>query len=419
MPKISPSRFTMVPLRKSSEPTAARRARIIMGCLGVAALMGPTALGVSLVNSNKAVDFSEVDPTGRGIADAAAFQMASNETVRVPTAKTFDPESVVTPRDVTSQDAVDLPYPVDEVTWTGFDVNTFTDGTTDQTFEVHKYLLVPDVDEYVDDYLVESGQKDAPAEEEAAPAPAPAPSDDKGDDKGDDDKPADDEVRTGNTSTSTEDTDTGDEPAADTDADTDEATPEEEEPANDQEAIIENGVTPYQLEVSVLLTNDGPRLAGAPSLAPWTAAEEAPAGSGDYSNYNTLRTEANTQTARQIGRWAVAYAEDDRETLLTLTGDSDPAHEYPGLGGWSVPDAGSPVQVLYAIEVNEGQQLLRVRVLMEDARTDPESNENPYRMYSDFDVLVDSPESATPQIVSWGAAGAGASLSPYSTAIQK
>lgn len=418
MPKTSPSRFTMVPLRKSSEPTATRRARILMAGLGIVAITGPVAMGVTLANANKAIDFTEVDPTGRGVADAAAFQMASDETVRVPTAKTFDPESVIPPRDVTGQDAVDLPYPVDNVTWTGFEVNTFTDGTTDRTFEVHKYLLVPDVDEYISDYLVDSGQQEAPAEDEApatTQAPAPAPSESPAPPAADEppadeeDEPADD-VETGNTSMSSNEG-TEDDTADETD---------ESESANEQEAILEEGITPYQLEVPVLVTDKGPRLAGAPSLAPWTESEAAPAGEGDYSNYSSLRAESNSQTARQIGRWAVAYAEDDRETLLDLTGDADSSHEYVGLGGWAIPDAGSPVQVLFAINVNEGQQLLlRVRVLMEDARTDPESNENPYRMYSDFDVLVDSPETATPQIVSWGAAGSGASLSPYSTAIQK
>lgn len=401
MPKQSPSKFTMVPLRRSSEPTATRRARTILTVAAIAALTGPLAIGVSMLGLTKEVDFSEVDPQGRGIADAAAYQTMSDDTIKIPTARSFDPESLKTPKDIQGPEAVQLPYEVDSLTWTGFEVNTFVGNELETKFEVHRYLLVPDLDDYMNKYLeTDGGRKAPPAEGEG-----------------------EEEVEGGNTSGSTE------EPTEDADgetpADSETEAPADETPADpdvdmsDQEAILEQGVTPYQLEVPVLITEEGPRLAGAPSIAPWTDAEAGPKGDADYSNYGNLRIDANSQTARQVGRWAVAYAENDEETLLTITGDSNADHRYVGLGGWTVPDASSSVQILQAITVNEGNQLLRVRVLLEDDRTDAGSNENRHRMYTDYDVLVANPDSATPQIVAWGAAGSGASLTPYKNAVTK
>lgn len=411
MPKQSPSRYTMVPLRRSSEPTATRRARMIIAILALVALTGPIAAVVSIMGMNKTVDFSEVDPQGRGIADAAAYQAMSDDTLKIPTSKTYDPANTEAPREYQTGDAVELPYKVDSVTWTGFDVNTFTGGDRESTFEVHRYLLVPDMDDYLAEY-----------EKDLRP-------DSGGDEK---DAEAEEPVESGNTSG----TDTTDEPDASqspapsdggTDTPTDSPTgdstdpdaTEEDPDLTEQEEIIEQGVTPYQLEVPVLITEDGARLAGAPSLAPWTESEAEPEGESDYSNFGNLRVDANNQTARQVGRWAVAYAENDEETLLDITGDSNSGNRYVGLGGWVVPDASSSVQILQAVTVNDGNQLLRVRVLLEDDRTKAGENKNRYRVYSDFDLLVTSPESATPQVVAWGAAGSGASLTPYKNAIPK
>src|SRR5690606_13141584 len=107
----------------------------------------------------------------------------------------------------------------------------------------------------------------------------------------------------------------------DEDAATEEEAPAEEEDLTGQELLIEQGIRPYVLSVTVLLTDEGPRLAAAPSLEPWTDATAEPAGTSDYSNYSQSEADITTSTARQIGRWAVAYAEDDRETLLEITGD--------------------------------------------------------------------------------------------------
>lgn len=397
MPKQSPSRFTMVPLRRSSEPTATRRARTIMVAAALAALTGPLAIGVSFLGLTQEVDFSEVDPQGRGIADAAAYQTMSDSSVKIPTARSFDPESLKTPKEAQGPEAVQLPYEVDSLTWTGFEVNTFVGNELETKFEVHRYLLVPDVDDYVGKYLEANGGRGAPTDE------------------------AEEDVDGGNTSGSTEEPaeEATEEPDAEGEAPAEELPADPETDMSEQEEILEQGVTPYQLEVPVLITEEGPRLAGAPSIAPWTDAEAGPKGDADYSNYGNLRIDANSQTARQVGRWAVAYAENDGEALLTVTGDSNTDHQYVGLGGWTVPDASSSVQILQAISVNEGNQLLRVRVLLEDDRTDAESNENRHRIYTDYDVLVTNPDSATPQIVAWGAAGSGASLTPYKNAITK
>ena len=398
MPKKSPSRFTMVPLRKSSEPTATRRARIIMGVGLVAAITGPLSLGFTLLNSNTTVDFSQVDPQGRGVADAAAFEVLAGEDLKIPTSRSFDPQSTNPPRDVRGQDAVQLPYEIDSLTWTGFERNTFLGENMETNFEVHTYLMVPDMDDYLERYVEATGY--TPSDDEAAP----------------EDAETEEEVEGGNTSNEEESTEESE--GEESGGSTEEEEVDEDE-LTEQEEILEYGITPYQLEVPVLLTSDGPRLAGAPSIAPWTDAEAEPAGQSDYSDHNRVRVEANNQTARQIGRWAVAYASNDEETLLDITGDTDSNNRYVGLGGWQVPDTNRSVQILQAISVNEGDQLLRVRVLLEDARVEAGENENPYRMYADFDVLVTEPETATPNVVAWGAAGSGAKLSPYVNALER
>lgn len=437
MPKTSPSRFTMIPARRSSEPSAKRRARIIMIGLYLAAFCGILAVVVTMARGTPSIDYSEVNPEGRDIADIAAYQAVGGDKVRVPAASSYDPESAEPP---TEGDDLVLPYAADQVTWTGWERSSFTGGETTTTFEIHRYVLIPDLDDYVQPVVdgeeelledIQSGsqhQSDLEGSEEGTTEePDGGAMDDEADIEVDgtsvEDGAAEDEL----------DGDPGNVDGAPVEGEEEEPATEDDEAAAEEEAessldqeiaereaVVEHGIHPYVLEVPVLITEDGPRLAAGPSLAPWTDADLPSEGAGDYSNYYSQSGADLTQRAQtQVGSWAVAYVENDQEALLEITGDTDPDAEYLGLGGFTVPDTSNAVQVLNAISVGEEAEnvVARVRVLVEDTRSTPEDGESPYRAYLDFDVLITDPETANPSISDWGAPGSAGTLSSFSNRV--
>ncbi|URM98915.1 hypothetical protein LUW76_33830 [Actinomadura madurae] len=64
MPVESPTRFTMVPARRSSEPTARRRARRILVVLFLSASLSVVAVAVALAKGRTNVDLSPLTPRG-------------------------------------------------------------------------------------------------------------------------------------------------------------------------------------------------------------------------------------------------------------------------------------------------------------------------------------------------------------------
>ena len=193
---------------------------------------------------------------------------------------------------------------------------------------------------------------------------------------------------------------------------------EAEVPQLEQSTLL----VPQALEVPILLTQEGPRLAGAPSFSPWRGASAKQEGVADYSDFSVGETvDVPSQVTKQISVWAKAYAEDDRRALLTVTGDTDPNHVYMGLGGFTIPAEGSQVQILSATNAGPDTMLLRVRVRMQEATTSaaPAEGQTPHTAAQDFDVLVANPNNAQPSIQAWGAAGSAASMSPYSNAFTK
>lgn len=410
MPKDSGNlwgRWVTVPARRSNEPTAEKRARRVIIALVIASLLSIFSILTVVANMGDTVDFSEVDPQGRGVADSAAFQVMNRQTVHVPTAKTFDPTSAEVPRGDGSAKKVDLPYDAQSMTWIGFDLETFSDGDNNlTTFEVHHYLVIPaalKLDEYGnpiedDDHAdgqESDGDQDAPDDPEATPEdtdPTDTPSDEEDTDNPETSEPSD----------------------GDSDSDSDDADDK------DSEKKAEVGLNPLQLDVPVLITSDGGRLAGVPSFSPWTKNSKPDKGEADYSNYNNLQVDPSSQAVSQVGRWAMAYAENDQDTLLSLTGDKNTKHMYRGLGDFTIPDNNGAVQVLSTISAEDGQQIMRVRVLLESTSVDvDESKENAYRTYADFDLLIANPSSAQPNVVAWGPAGSAAGLHPYSNALPR
>jgi hypothetical protein len=175
-----------------------------------------------------------------------------------------------------------------------------------------------------------------------------------------------------------------------------------------------------QLDVSILDTEEGPRLAAAPAPSVWAGGVGRSAGAGDYTNYTTLVTDVSTEAKGQIAAWAKAYVTGDSAGLLALTADQNTRHRYLGLSGFTLPDTGNNVQVLSAIKADKGQLVVRVRVLLARAAsggTVSNSTAQQFVTFADFDLLVAAPNGARPLILAWGPAGSAAELQPYSNAL--
>ncbi|MFD0856747.1 hypothetical protein ACFQ07_31230, partial [Actinomadura adrarensis] len=167
-----------------------------------------------------------------------------------------------------------------------------------------------------------------------------------------------------------------------------------------------------QLDVPVLLTDQGPRLAASPSFTPWTRDGDTVGGRGDYTNYSKLTTDVSDATKNQILLWAKAYVNGDPAGLLAVTGDQDKSHRYAGLSGFTLLETDRSVQILSAIKAAGGQVIVRVRVLL--ARP---AGDRRFITLADFDLLVGAPTGAQPPVLAWGPAGSAAELKPYYNAL--
>ncbi|MFD0540699.1 hypothetical protein ACFQY7_49750 [Actinomadura luteofluorescens] len=139
MPEQSPTRFTMVPARRSSEPTARRRARRILIALFLAAALSIVAVFVALTSGSSKPDLSAVTPQGRDLSYTAAMNFLAGRVQDVPRADSFDPQAA----SVEAPDGTSAPLDYRALNWVGFTPRHFGTkelGFTD--FEIHHYLVV-------------------------------------------------------------------------------------------------------------------------------------------------------------------------------------------------------------------------------------------------------------------------------------
>ncbi|WP_433467305.1 hypothetical protein [Spirillospora sp. CA-128828] len=381
----------MVPARRSSEPTARRRARRILGALFLAAGLSIVALVVAFSKGSTTPDLSAVDPQGRDLAYTAAVNFLAGKEQDVPHADTFDPQkaSAQTP----GRRAAALDYR--SLNWVGFTPQHFGSeklGFTD--FEVHHFLVV------MSDPGQGASQTPSSTPGGASPStPGGSPSS----------TPSGGASQTGAAGAPSPGT-----------TPTPQITPS-----------ISSGPTPptggtetpapvsdvLQLDVPVLLDTSGPRLAASPAFSVWKNGAGKPEGTGDYTNYSGLTVQVSEEAKNQILRWATAYATGDSAGLLAVTGDQDNSHSYQGLSGFGLANSAQAVQVLSAIKSTDEQIIVRVRLML--ARTDQigtvpgkKSNVQPFTNFADFDLLVGA-SGAQPPVLAWGPAGSAADLEPY------
>lgn len=388
MPEQSPTRFTMVPARRSSEPTARRRARRIIGALFLASALSVVAVVIALGKRSSGADPAAGDPQGRDLAYTVAVNYLAGNELNVPHARSFDPKEAADP----GVGRAGTPLAHRSLNWVGFSPQHFGSKATGFTdFELHHFLVVLDKSAEGSGARARSAAPTSPrptASRRSPTAPAGGPE----------------------TPTRA--------PAAPTPDDS----PTGEPGLSDSAAPAAEVV---QLDVSILLTGQGPRLAAVPAFSAWQGGNGADAGEGDYSNFSSLTTEVSEPVKSQIAQWARAYVNGDSAALLAVTGDQNTNHHYRGISGFGLPDSDQAVQTLSAIEVAGGQLVVRVRLLI--MRADPggaapaeaggQDDGSRFSSYADFDLLVGAPTGAQPPILAWGPAGSAAKLEAYSNAL--
>ncbi|MEV4005733.1 hypothetical protein [Actinomadura sp. NPDC049753] len=401
MPEQSPTRFTMVPARRSSEPTARRRARRILIALFVAAGLSVVAVFVALTSGSSKPDLSSVTPQGRDLSYTAAMNFLAGRMQDVPRADSFDPQAA----SAEGPDGTSTPLDYRALNWVGFTPRHFGTeklGFTD--FEIHHYLVVLN-----DQPVTQSPSPAAGGRPSATPSGGAAASPSGGASAppsgGAAASPSGAAPQAGATGTpspgTTTDPQGGPSPGA------------SETPPMSAHVL--------QLDVPVLLDPSGPRLAASPAFSVWKNGTGKPKGTGDYTNYRQLTTEVSTESKNQILRWAAAYATGDSTALLAVTGDQDPKHRYEGLSGFRLADSSQAVQILSAIKTLDDQLVVRVRIMLaraEQSGTVPgkKGNVQPFTNFADFDLLVGA-SGAQPPVLAWGPAGSAAELNPYSNAL--
>jgi hypothetical protein len=152
-----------------------------------------------------------------------------------------------------------------------------------------------------------------------------------------------------------------------------------------------------RLDVTLLITPEGPVLAAQPSLqaVPTPSESYAPL---DYRQFSsTGDPTVNDKVTAKVAAWAAAFSSNDAQALRDVTGDQASPGEYIGLGGFKVADT---PRVLRTLPVGESALLLRVQLLLSDVGDDGAV------VSADYDVLVHDAFSELPKVVAWGPAGA-------------
>jgi len=413
MPEPSPTRFTMVPARRSNEPTARRRARRILYVLYLAAALSVAATAISVANGRSGREAPPAEPEGRSLAHAAAMSYLSGGPLNVPHAASFDPEQAAPPATGRAEGEGGPPLPYRSLSWVGFTPQHFGSkelGFTD--FEIHHFLVMLPAPEEPDRDGNEAGTEPAPT---ASPRERPGTRASRGA------TPSASPSRSADGSPTTSPSATPSATPSGSPSGSPSATPSGSPSASPTPGA---GPQVLRLDVPVLLSAQGPRLAAAPAFSARGDQPGQAVGQGDYTGYRDLVTPVGDRVKEQVGRWAHAYVTGDSAALLALTGDQNADHRYVGLSGFTLPDSARSVQVLSAIRASGGRLIVRVRVLLARAPQAGTAPEEPpegatagrFTVHADFDLLVGAPEGVRPPVLAWGPAGSAAGLEPFSNA---
>lgn len=156
---------------------------------------------------------------------------------------------------------------------------------------------------------------------------------------------------------------------------------------------------PFRIRVVLAVTDEGPTLAANPTLMSLRIDRSVDVPARDWSAYQDTADGVAQNVNDAVTKWANAYASDDPQALVQITGNTSTAAHYRGLGGFTV----TAVTTHRNYRTSDGM-VVRARVLFSSASAEK------LVVQSEFDLLVLNPDAPYPNVAAWGPAGSGPTL---------
>lgn len=154
----------------------------------------------------------------------------------------------------------------------------------------------------------------------------------------------------------------------------------------------------YALDVTMLLTAQGPVLAAQPALLPY----EGPASSDtrrlDYSQFTTGTEETQPLVASAVARWAQAFLSNDSDELQAVVRDPGNADPYVGIDGFTLEEAPAIVNSV-PVTGEPGTRIVQVKLLVSSERA------NGFVTSLSYDLRVEGTSTQSPSVTAWGPPG--------------
>lgn len=147
---------------------------------------------------------------------------------------------------------------------------------------------------------------------------------------------------------------------------------------------------------------------------------------------NSNEESATPEIKEAVSNWASAYVTDDRDSLKSIVRDPSGESVFIGMNGpweWE-KDSTADVTNSYSFTSDEDGQSYMVATVTfdaqmvispeEEATSDTPAKEAEYATTTiSMDILVQDFKGSIPQIVAWGPAGSGSTLTPYSNRVEE
>lgn len=161
----------------------------------------------------------------------------------------------------------------------------------------------------------------------------------------------------------------------------------------------------YTLEVTMLVTRQGPVLGATPALLPYLGADDGVFRPIDYSQFTGPSGTSVPEASRAaIQSWAEAYTSNNAAALRQITQDGIHEEDYVGLSGFTLAE---DVQIVSAVPVGDGTTLqVQVLLLVSSDRA------NGFESTLSYDLRVERTNTQSPAVTAWGPPGS-TGLQPY------
>ena len=188
----------------------------------------------------------------------------------------------------------------------------------------------------------------------------------------------------------------------------------------------------YEFGVYLIIPDiDNPRqlpyLVSPPTILPMDRLVTADVEGSKPTGEEFSETKLNEGTLNNITRWASAYAQNDSDTLKSLTGDNRVEAIYPGVGGFSLE--GNP-EVIWAYqyedpETTEQRIVARIQFSMSSPVSGNSSNKDisgsssggKFAPLQVMDLLLGNFDEGEADILAWGPGGMWQTLQPRMNAV--